>query len=52
MTTIQDRLTDAMNAAANTVREAELRPLAARKRRWRAHRPGPPRSRRPRPWYW
>jgi hypothetical protein len=34
MTSIQDRLTDAMNAAADTVREADLRPLVARKRRW------------------
>jgi len=35
MTSIQDRLTDAMNAAADTVREAELRPLTGRSRRWR-----------------
>jgi hypothetical protein len=34
MTSIQDRLTDAMSAAAGTVREAELRPLAVRQRRW------------------
>ena len=34
MTSIQDRLTDAMSAAASTVREADLRPLAARPRRW------------------
>jgi hypothetical protein len=35
MTSIQDRLTDAMSAAADTVREAELRPLVVPKRRWR-----------------
>ena len=34
MTSIQDRLADAMSAAAGTVREAELRPLAVRQRRW------------------
>jgi hypothetical protein len=37
MTSITDRLTDAMTAAASTVRDEELRPLAA-----------PPRRRRPR----
>src|SRR5262249_1022188 len=35
MTGILDQLTDAMNAAASTVREEELRPLSAAERRWR-----------------
>jgi hypothetical protein len=33
--TILDQLTDAMNAAASTVRDEELEPLAMPKRRWR-----------------
>jgi hypothetical protein len=33
--TILDQLTDAMNAAASTVRDEELQPLAMPKRRWR-----------------
>jgi hypothetical protein len=40
MTDVQDRLTDAMSAAAGTVREQDLRPLAAPERpRRRRHRP-------------
>ena len=40
MTDVLDRLTDAMNAAAGTVREQELRPLTAPERpRRRRHRP-------------
>lgn len=35
MTSILDRLTDAMSAAASTVREEELRPLVAWPSRWR-----------------
>lgn len=35
MSSVLDRLTDAMDAAATTVREGELRPLAMPKRRWR-----------------
>ena len=35
MNTILDRLTDAMSAAASTVRDEELRPLTMPKRRWR-----------------
>ena len=35
MNTVLDRLTDAMSAAASTVRDEELRPLTMPKRRWR-----------------
>src|SRR5690348_2458952 len=35
MNTVLDRLTDAMSAAAGTVREDELRPLTTPQRRWR-----------------
>ena len=35
MTRILDRLTDAMSAAASTVRDEELRPLVVPERRWR-----------------
>ena len=51
MNTIQDRLTDAMNAAAGTVRDEELRPLTAPERRRRLS-PGSPPSPRPQPWCW
>jgi hypothetical protein len=35
MTSVLERLTDAMSAAASTIREEELRPLAVPGRRWR-----------------
>jgi hypothetical protein len=35
MNTVLDRLTDAMSAAASTVRDEELRPLTMPQRRWR-----------------
>jgi hypothetical protein len=35
MNTVLDRLTDAMSAAASTVRDEELRPLTLPRRRWR-----------------
>jgi hypothetical protein len=35
MNTVLDRLTDAMSAAASTVRDEELRPLTLARRRWR-----------------
>ena len=38
MTDVLDRLTDAMSAAASTVREQDLRPLAAPERPWRRRR--------------
>ena len=50
MTNVLDRLTDAMSAAAGLSAKRTCARWPARKRR--RSRPGPPRSRRPRPWYW
>ena len=53
MNKVLDRLTDAMSAAAGTVRDEELRPLTMPQRRRRqCPGPGPHPSPRPRPWYW